>query len=181
MKLQNPVGSRLPCPLSDAHAHAMQPPCHLIHLLGNNHRWECKRSRKRPWECGRPHQGHGGPKAAASNLRGKQRSLLSWPNISKINHKHAVSTPCFFQRQHTGVYRDQPRSKFGAPMFEPGSSGSQMHCIEESTCDIVGTFRHPGHCALTSVLPWQCIRGTPPSHPHTVSGSESWCCWPEKL
>jgi len=35
------------------------------------------------------------------------------------------------------------RSKFGAPMLEPEVFRKQMHCIEESTCDIVGTFRRP--------------------------------------
>jgi len=32
-------------------------------------------------------------------------------------------------------------------MFEPEVFRKQMYCIEESTCDIVGTFRRPGHCA----------------------------------
>jgi len=35
------------------------------------------------------------------------------------------------------------RSKFGALMFEPGLFLKQMYSIEESTCDIVGTFRRP--------------------------------------
>jgi len=35
------------------------------------------------------------------------------------------------------------RSKFGAPMLEPEVFQKQMHCIKESTCDIVGTFRRP--------------------------------------
>ena len=35
------------------------------------------------------------------------------------------------------------RSKFDGCMFEPEASRKQMYCIEESTCDIVGTFRHP--------------------------------------
>jgi len=35
-------------------------------------------------------------------------------------------------------------SKFGAPLLEPELFQKQMHCIEESTCDIVGTFRRPG-------------------------------------
>jgi len=39
------------------------------------------------------------------------------------------------------------RNKFGAPMFEPKVSRKQIYCIEESTCDIVGNFRSPGHCA----------------------------------
>jgi len=32
---------------------------------------------------------------------------------------------------------------FGAPMFETEVFWKQMHCIEESTCDTVGTFRRP--------------------------------------
>jgi len=56
--------------------------------------------------------------------------------------------------------------KFGAPMFEPEVFRKQIHCIAESTCDIVGTFRrfpqsfgasivipHPWNCALL-VTPW---------------------------
>jgi len=35
------------------------------------------------------------------------------------------------------------RSKFGAPMFATEVFRKQMYCIEECTCDIVGTFRHP--------------------------------------
>jgi len=35
------------------------------------------------------------------------------------------------------------RSKFGAPMIESEVFRKQMYCIEESTCDIVGTFRRP--------------------------------------
>ena len=35
------------------------------------------------------------------------------------------------------------RSKFGAPIFEPEVFRKQMYSTEESTCDIVGTFRHP--------------------------------------
>jgi len=33
------------------------------------------------------------------------------------------------------------RSKFGALMFETEVFRKQMYCIEESTCDIVETFR----------------------------------------
>ena len=32
-------------------------------------------------------------------------------------------------------------------MFEFEVFRKQMHCIEESTCDIVGAFRRPGNCA----------------------------------
>ena len=51
------------------------------------------------------------------------------------------------------------RSKFGALMFEREVIRKQMYSIEESTCDIVGTFRHPGivpslrPCTLANNLP----------------------------
>jgi len=35
------------------------------------------------------------------------------------------------------------RNKFGAPMFEHKVFRNQMYCIEESTCDMVRTFRRP--------------------------------------
>jgi len=35
------------------------------------------------------------------------------------------------------------KSKFGAPMPEPEVFQKQMYCVEESTFDIVGTFRRP--------------------------------------
>jgi len=35
----------------------------------------------------------------------------------------------------------------GIPMFEPEVFRKQIYCIEESTCDIVGTFQHPRNCA----------------------------------
>ena len=37
----------------------------------------------------------------------------------------------------------EARSKFVAPMFEPEVFRKQMFCIEESTCDVVGTLRRP--------------------------------------
>ena len=44
------------------------------------------------------------------------------------------------------------RHKFGVPMFEPDVFRKQIYCIEESTCDIVGTIRRPpqvlgAHCS----------------------------------
>ena len=45
------------------------------------------------------------------------------------------------------------RSKFGAPMFGLEFFWKQIYCIEESTCDIVGTFRRPrSHSAPTAVI-----------------------------
>jgi len=36
---------------------------------------------------------------------------------------------------------DARGKKFDDPMFEPELFRKQMYCIEESACDIVGTFR----------------------------------------
>jgi len=54
---------------------------------------------------------------------------------------------------------DGTRGKFGAPMFKPDVFRKEISCTEESTCEIVGTFRrsqqtfgtpimirHPGNC-----------------------------------
>jgi len=60
-----------------------------------------------------------------------------------------------------------PRHKFGAPVFEPEVFREQTHCIEESACDIVGTFRRPhGDSPPGKLCPscphllrrWMCIR-----------------------
>jgi len=37
----------------------------------------------------------------------------------------------------------EPRSKFGASIFAPEVFRKQMYGIEESSCDIVRTFRRP--------------------------------------
>ena len=47
------------------------------------------------------------------------------------------------------------RSKFGAPMFEPEDFRKQMYCTEESTCDIVGTFRRPPQSFSAPVVIWR--------------------------
>ena len=39
------------------------------------------------------------------------------------------------------------RNKFGAPVFEPELFRKQIHCTEESICDIFWTFRRPGNFA----------------------------------
>jgi len=52
------------------------------------------------------------------------------------------------------------RSKFGASMFEPELFRKQMYCIDESTCDVLGTFRSPSRdgarviLAPPSLRPW---------------------------
>jgi len=32
------------------------------------------------------------------------------------------------------------KNKLGAPMFEPKVFWEEMYCIQQKTCDIVGTF-----------------------------------------
>jgi len=45
-------------------------------------------------------------------------------------------------------------NKFGAPMLEPKVFRTKMHCIEESTCDNVGTFRRlPQWFGSRGILP----------------------------
>jgi len=44
------------------------------------------------------------------------------------------------------------RIKFGAPIFEPEVFRKLMYFIEESTCDIVVTFRRPGNRASFAPL-----------------------------
>ena len=50
------------------------------------------------------------------------------------------------------------RSKFGTPMFEFEVVRKQIYCVEESTCDIVGTFQDPpqsfGAPRSDSAPPW---------------------------
>jgi len=44
------------------------------------------------------------------------------------------------------------RSKFGAPIFEPEVFRKKICCIEENTCDIVGTFRRPPQSFGTPIV-----------------------------
>jgi len=44
------------------------------------------------------------------------------------------------------------RSKFGALIFEAEVFRKQMYCIEESTCDIFGTFRRPTQSLGASIV-----------------------------
>ena len=53
------------------------------------------------------------------------------------------------------------RSKFGAPMFEPEFFRKQMYCIEESTCDIAGTFPRP----RSDSVPGACVPLAPSLRP----------------
>jgi len=39
--------------------------------------------------------------------------------------------------------RPGQEASLAPPMFEPEVFRKQMNCMEESTCDIVGTFRRP--------------------------------------
>ena len=45
------------------------------------------------------------------------------------------------------------RNKFCTSKFEPEVVLEQICCVEESTWDIAGTFRRPGHCAPIAPLP----------------------------
>jgi len=49
----------------------------------------------------------------------------------------------------------EARNKFGAPMFEPEVFRKQMYCIEESTCDIVGTFRRHSQSFGAPIVIWR--------------------------
>ena len=41
------------------------------------------------------------------------------------------------------------RNKFGAPIFKPKVFREQVHCIEESTCETVGSFGALGIVLVT--------------------------------
>jgi len=45
------------------------------------------------------------------------------------------------------------RSKFDAPMFEPEVFQKESYCVEESTCDIVGTFRPTQRFGVRTIVP----------------------------
>jgi len=49
----------------------------------------------------------------------------------------------YMQWRNEVRWRPRQEVTLAPPMFEPGVFRKQMHCIEESTCDIVGTFRRP--------------------------------------
>jgi len=61
----------------------------------------------------------------------------------------------------------EARSKFGVSLFEPEVCRKQMNCIEESTCDIVGTFRRPYSDSAPEKL-------CPPCPPSLRSWSQHW-------
>jgi len=85
----------------------------------------------------------------------KEKQVRKWINASsqrwrsRSNQQNficlfsiALLWPLYISPVLTGVTRlDGARSKFAAPMFEPEVFRKQMQCIEESTCDNVGTFR----------------------------------------
>jgi len=52
------------------------------------------------------------------------------------------------------------RSKSAAPMFGPELFRKQMYCIEESTCDILGTFWRP----RSDSAPGNCSTLAPPRY-----------------
>ena len=48
----------------------------------------------------------------------------------------------------------EARGKIGAPMFETKVFVKQMHCIEKSTCNIVGIFRRPSQSFCSPAVIW---------------------------
>jgi len=63
------------------------------------------------------------------------------------------------------------RSKFGVPMFDPEVLRKQMHCIVESTCDIVWTFQRPSQSCGAPIMirrPGNCSPLSPFLTPMTV-------------
>ena len=69
-----------------------------------------------------------------SMLRSKKRKKLF-----TIWHAHRGVTRLDGARSKKQVWR--PRDRTGAPMVKPELFRKQLYCIEESSCDIVGTFR----------------------------------------
>ena len=86
----------------------------------------------------------------------------AWPDGSERwdNRMAAQHLPRDLVRQSSGLnnslkrrrrslgkifLRPWAKIKFDAPMFEPEVIRKPMYCIEESTCDIVGSFRRPSH------------------------------------
>jgi len=74
------------------------------------------------------------------------------------------------------------RSKFGVRMFEPELFRKQIYCIEESACDIFGTFWRSGNCTPPLPTPryalYQRKSGTGGSHQiklTTARGDEPIC------
>jgi len=58
-------------------------------------------------------------------------------------HKYCICLEGCSAGSYRGKMAPGARNKFGTPMFEPKVFRKQMYCIEESTCDIVGSFRCP--------------------------------------
>jgi len=67
-----------------------------------------------------------------------------WRLISEVDCRpHFVYHAWQQGRNQAGLVASGVRSKFGAPIFEPDVFWKQIYRIEESTCDIVGTFWRP--------------------------------------
>ena len=69
-------------------------------------------------------------------------SLTEATTFVTFTRQGCVTDLAHIQRR-SEVWWPGARSKFGKPMFETGVFRKQMYCIEESTCDIVGTFLRP--------------------------------------
>jgi len=54
------------------------------------------------------------------------------------------------------------RSKFGASMFETEVFRKQIYCVEESTCDIFGTFIRPPQRFGAPAVIWRNHGGSAP-------------------
>jgi len=70
----------------------------------------------------------------------------------------APFAPLLHATQCRGVTRlddARVRSTFGAPIFETEIFRKQICCIEESTCDIVGTFRRPCSHSVPPAVIWR--------------------------
>jgi len=65
-----------------------------------------------------------------------------------------------------------------APMFKPEVFRKQMYCIEEGTCDIVGTFRRPPQSFNPPVIGAPIVIRRPGNcAPLVTPLIRAWACW----
>ena len=67
--------------------------------------------------------------------------LLESHIISK--HRQFTRLPSTIHKGLTRLHGARDKKQVWRPMFEPEVLRKQMYCIEESICDIIGTFRRP--------------------------------------
>jgi len=65
-------------------------------------------------------------------------------------------------------WRPGKETSLAPPMFEPEVFRKQMYCIEESTCNIVGTFRRPRSDSAPGELCPACPLRYAPVWPHHI-------------